>query len=97
MPMTGLKKRILPTKTSTGVWVMGKSKWAMIAFALVLGGCSHAVGNALPNVKSYSPKFQKELRSELVTVRKCCPRTNQFVKDSVKLRDKVRAGKRITK
>lgn len=82
-------------RMSTDAWIAGKSKWAMIAFALVLGGCSHAVGNALPPLVEYSPKFQKELKAELPKVRACCPKTNTFVKDGIKLRDKIRAGHRL--
>jgi hypothetical protein len=48
--------------------------------------------NALPPLVEYTPTFQKQLKAELPTVRACCPNTNTFVKDSIKLRDKVRAG-----
>lgn len=59
---------------------------------LALAGCAHATGNALPPLVEYSPTFQKQMKAELPTVRACCPNTNTFVKDSIKLRDKVRAG-----
>lgn len=52
-------------------------------------------GNALPPLKEYSKDFQTQLRTEQPTVRACCPNTNTFVKDSITLRNEVKAGKDI--
>lgn len=67
-------------------------RWLASVFVLALAGCGHATGNALPPLVEYSPSFQQQMKSELPTVRKCCPATNEFVKDSIKLREKVKAG-----
>lgn len=69
---------------------------------LVLGvfGCASKAAvsptmSALPSLKTYSKQFQAEMRGELPKVRACCPRTNEFVKDSVLLRDKIRRGQTV--
>ena len=72
-------------------------KWAVIASFLALAGCAHATGSALPPLVEYSPEFQKQLKTELQAARPTSPALNEFVKDSIKLRDKVRAGHKITK
>jgi hypothetical protein len=63
--------------------------------ALALAGCGHATGSFLPPIREYPASFQKEMKAELPGVRKTAPRTYEFVKDSVKLRDKIRAGNKI--
>lgn len=67
----------------------------MIGSTLALCSCV-TNGNALPPLVTYSASFQKKMKVELPTVRACCPNTNEFVKDSIKLRDKVRAGHKLS-
>jgi ribosomal protein S16 len=68
----------------------------MLAASSLLAGCAgHATGSFLPDIKTYSPEFQREMKAELPEVRLNAPRTYEFIKDGIKLRDKVRAGKAI--
>lgn len=70
----------------------------MIASTLALCSCAGRPGvNALPPLVEYTPTFQKQMKAELPTVRACCPNTNEFVKDSIKLRDKIKAGHKVQK
>jgi hypothetical protein len=63
--------------------------------SVALAGCGHATGSFLPPVKEYSATFQKEMKAELPAVRENAPRTYEFVKDGIKLRDKIRAGEKV--
>ena len=65
------------------------------ASALALSGCMRVQGSALPGLTPYSTTFQTQLAKEQPLVRECCPATSRFVKDSVRLRQKVRAGRAI--
>jgi ribosomal protein S16 len=69
----------------------------LAASSYLLAGCSagRATGSFLPDIKTYSPEFQREMKAELPEVRLNAPRTYEFIKDGIKLRDKVRAGKAI--
>jgi predicted small lipoprotein YifL len=68
----------------------------MLALSSALAGCGqHATGSFLPDIKTYSPEFQKEMKAELPEVRRSAPRTYEFIKDGIKLRDKIRAGKAV--
>jgi hypothetical protein len=72
-------------------------KTSTIVLTLALCSCGHAAPSALPGLVDYSPEFQKEMKLELQEVRKIAPRTNEFIHDSIKLRDKVRAGHTLQK
>jgi hypothetical protein len=65
------------------------------ALTVTLAGCLTATGSHLPPITSYSPQFQKELKAELPEVRLNAPRTYEFIKDGIKLRDKIRAGEKV--
>jgi hypothetical protein len=68
----------------------------MLALSSALTGCTgHATGSFLPDIKTYSPEFQKEMKAELPEVRRSAPRTYEFIKDGIKLRDKIRAGNAV--
>ena len=64
----------------------------MLGGVFLIGGCASKSTSALPTLKKYPQAWQVELKNELTVVRACCPKTNEFVKDHVKLRDQIRAG-----
>lgn len=66
-------------------------------FSVALYGCVTAQGqvSALPPLKQYSKQWQAGLKQELPTVRQCCPRANEAIKDYSTLRDQLRAGQRV--
>jgi ribosomal protein S16 len=78
------------------LWIYAVLFVVLITLGLTLTGCAgQATGSFLPDIKTYSPQFQKELKAELPEVRLNAPRTYEFLKDGIKLRDKIRAGKAV--
>jgi hypothetical protein len=71
------------------------AKFSVLLLPLALAGCLTATGSHLPSITNYSPQFQKELKAELPEVRLNAPRTYEFIKDGIKLRDKIRAGEKV--
>ena len=67
------------------------------AWLMALTGCAsyRPKVSRLPDLVEYPREFQAGMKKELPTVRQCCPNSNTFIRDSVKLRDKIRAAKKV--